>query len=206
MALAFAEISFTPSVREQQDQNGSGNYAKFLSNERIGGDRLTIRERDFIEARDGFFQATVSETGWPYVQFRGGTPGFLQALDPKTIAYADVRGNRQYISLGNLSANNRVSLILVDYARAERLKIWGHVDVITPGSPDWARFLSADIPPNSERVIRIHIDAFDWNCPKHIPHRLTSDEAGGEILALHNENQRLRAQLAAVQAGQSTRI
>ena len=130
MAYAFAEIAFTPSVRDQQHKNGSGNYAKFLSDERVGGHELGERERDFIERSDGFYQATVSETGWPYVQFRGGPAGFLQVLGPKTIAYADLRGNRQYISLGNLTEDNRISIIIMDYARAERLKIWGRAEVL----------------------------------------------------------------------------
>lgn len=199
MALAFADISFTPSVRDQQDRNGSGMYAKFLSPDRNGGDILTDHERQFIEARDGFYQATVSETGWPYVQFRGGPAGFLQVLDAKTIIYADLRGNRQYISLGNLTVNTKVSLILMDYARAQRLKVWGHVDVITPESSEWQALQTDAIPHKAERLIRITVDAFDWNCPQHIPHRLTAEEAGGELLALRDENQHLKAQLSLAQ-------
>jgi len=197
MAYAFADIAFTPAVRAAQDRNGSGSYAKFLTDERSGGDMLGPDEAAFIQARDGFYQATVSETGWPYVQFRGGAPGFLQVLDAKTIAYADLRGNRQYLSLGNLSGNDRVSLILMDYPNARRLKIWGRVRAIEPGSAGWSSQSSDLLPPGAERVMHIEVEAFDWNCPRHIPRRLTDAEAGGQIAALEDENTRLRAALAA---------
>ena len=131
MARAFAVIAFTPAVLAAQEKQGSASsYAKFLSAEAEGGDRLTADEAAFIAERDSFFQATVSETGWPYVQFRGGPAGFLKVLDDKTIAYADYRGNRQYVSVGNLSRDDRVSLILVDYPNRRRLKIWGRARIV----------------------------------------------------------------------------
>lgn len=197
MAYAFADITFTPNVRAAQDRNGSGSYAKFLTDERSGGDVLGPDEAAFIHARDGFYQATVSETGWPYVQFRGGMPGFLRVLDAKTIAYADLRGNRQYLSLGNLSGNDRVSLILMDYPNARRLKIWGRVRPIEPDHPDWINQPADLIPSGAERLMHIKVEAFDWNCPRHIPRRLTDVEAGGKIATLEDENTRLRAALAA---------
>lgn len=200
MAYAFAEIAFTPNVRAQQDRLGSGSYAKFLTPERTGGDRLSETERDFVEARDGFYQASVSETGWPYVQFRGGPAGFLRVLDDRTIAYADMRGNRQYISLGNLTANNRIALILVDYTRAMRLKIWGTVHVVEPGSEEWGALPDALKSDTAERVIAIRVEAFDWNCPRHIPRRFTTGEAIDEIVALQEENRDLRARLTAANA------
>ncbi|MEL6617960.1 MAG: pyridoxamine 5'-phosphate oxidase family protein [Pseudomonadota bacterium] len=187
MAYAFADIAFTPSVRHQQDQNGSGNYAKFLTDDRSGGDMLSDRERAFVEGCDGFYQATVSETGWPYVQFRGGPAGFLRAAGPKVITYADLRGNRQYISLGNLTKDDRVSLIIMNYARAERLKIWGRAAV-----EERPLDTETDWPDGAERRIRITVEAFDWNCPRHIPRRLTQEEFGSEMAELLAENQRLR--------------
>lgn len=195
MAYAFANIAFTPSVRDQQDKNGSGGYAKFLTDARSGGDILSDRERAFIQECDGFYQATVSETGWPYVQFRGGAPGFLRLSGENTITYGDLRGNRQYISLGNLIADNRVALIIMNYARAERLKIWGQVTV------EESPFGSAGKRPDgAERHICITVEAFDWNCPQHIPRRLTEDEYGGEMAQLRAENQGLRKQLKEIQA------
>ena len=123
------------------------------------------------------------------MQFRGGPPGFLRVIDDRTIAYADLRGNRQYISVGNLDRDDRVSLILMDYAGARRLKIWGHATTFEAASIDAG---SADAP--AERVVMIHVAAFDWNCPRHIPRRFTTEEAHSEIAALSRENEALRAE------------
>jgi predicted pyridoxine 5'-phosphate oxidase superfamily flavin-nucleotide-binding protein len=121
MPRAFAEIAFTPSVREVQERQGSAaSYAKFLAPDVEGGKTLTERETSFIAERDGFYQATVSETGWPYVQFRGGPRGFLKVLNETQIGYADFRGNRQYVSVGNLTVENRISMILMDYPNRRR--------------------------------------------------------------------------------------
>jgi len=179
MPRAFAEIAFTPSVQSIQERNGSAaSYAKFLKPDVNGGDRLTEREVDFIAERDGFYQATVSETGWPYVQFRGGPAGFLKALSDTQIGYADFRGNRQYVSAGNLTVENRISLILMDYPNRRRLKIWGHAAMIdAEDDPDRIAQLHVEnynaVP---ERAVIITIDAFDWNCPQHIPQRYTLEE------------------------------
>lgn len=195
MAYAFAKIAFTPPVRAQQDKHGSGGYARLLSDERSGGDVFTDRECAFIERCDGFFQATVSATGWPYVQFRGGAPGFLRVEGRTTLAYADLRGNRQYISLGNLAGDNRIALIIVNYARAERLKIWGRADV-----EERPEIADTDWPEEAERRIRIRIEAFDWNCPRHIPRRLTEAEFGSELAELRAENAALWDKLTRLQA------
>ncbi len=200
MAYAFAEIAFTPSVRDQQNRNGSGSYAKFLSPERSGGDVLGERERSFVQARDGMYQATVSETGWPYVQFRGGAPGFLRVLDKQTIAYADLRGNRQYISLGNLVANDRIALILIDYVQAERIKIWGRAHIVDRADPDWSAMPAELKAKGADRVITIRVEAFDWNCPRHIPQRFTPREAHQEIEQLRQQNEKLRALVEALRA------
>ncbi len=159
---------------------------------------MGAEERSFIEARDGFYQATVSETGWPYVQFRGGAPGFLKAVDDTTIAYADLRGNRQYLSTGNLRENDRISLILMDYPNARRLKIWGRAILtdVSHGTQDALAPLLQHTP--AERIVSIKVEAFDWNCPRHIPQRLTSQEAGNEIDALRETNATLRAEINAL--------
>ncbi|MGQ3489351.1 pyridoxamine 5'-phosphate oxidase family protein [Roseovarius pacificus] len=194
MPLGVADIAFTPTVRAEQERLGSAAlYASALSPDRDGGRSLTEREASFLKARDGVFQATVSETGWPYVQFRGGAPGFLRVIDPKIVAYADYRGNRQYISTGNLRTNPRVAIIAVDYPARKRLKLWGEVEI----SED-ARIIellsSADAPP-AERAIIIRIAAYDWNCPQHIPVRRTDTEHGGEILRLEERIRALEGQL-----------
>jgi predicted pyridoxine 5'-phosphate oxidase superfamily flavin-nucleotide-binding protein len=135
MTRAFTEISFTPSVLALQTQNGSAEgYSKFMAPEADRADRIGPAEAEFISERDGFYQATVSESGWPYVQFRGGPVGFLKVLDDQTIAYADFRGNRQYLSAGNLTDDDRISMILMDYPNRRRLKVWGRAKLT--GSSD----------------------------------------------------------------------
>jgi len=183
MPHAYADIAFTPRVRDEQHRFGSADaYARVLSPERDDGAELGPREAAFLTARDGIYQATVSETGWPYVQFRGGAPGFLRVIDRRTIGYADYRGNRQYISVGNLRHDDRVSIIAIDYARQERLKLWGHARIIE--DPDIVAFLNAAEEPRAERGIVIDVAAFDWNCPKHIPIRLTDTERDEGIAGL----------------------
>lgn len=183
MPNAYAEIAFTPRVRDEQRRFGSADaYARVLSSEGDDGGAMGTREASFLSLRDGFFQATVSETGWPYVQFRGGAPGFLKVIDQRTIGFADYRGNRQYISVGNLRHDDRVAIIAVDYARQERLKLWGHARITE--DPDIVDLLNGFDGPRAERGIVIRVVAFDWNCPRHIPVRLTDTEREDEIARL----------------------
>ncbi|SHJ80647.1 hypothetical protein SAMN04488012_1237 [Palleronia salina] len=195
MPNAFADIAFTPRVRAEQQRFGSADaYARVLSPDRDDGAELGPREAAFLSARDGVYQATVSETGWPYVQFRGGMPGFLKVIDARTIGYADYAGNRQYISVGNLRLDDRVSLIAVDYARRERLKLWGRARITE--DPDIVGLLNGDDGPRAERGIVIRLAAFDWNCPRHIPVRRTEGERDDEIARLAERIADLEAQLA----------
>ncbi len=205
MSRPFAEISFTQSVLAAQAKYGSANaYSKFLDPEEPGLDQIGPNEASFIAARDGFYQATVSENGWPYVQFRGGPVGFLKVLGDHTIAYADFRGNRQYLSTGNLIANDRVSLILMDYPNRQRLKIWGRATLVDAAeNPELvAKLHDPTYRGRPERAVQITVDAFDWNCPQHIPQRLTLDElelqlqpVRDEIAQLRAENERLKNSL-----------
>lgn len=178
MGRAFADIAFTPAVRAMQTRMGSrGAYAQL---DPTGGQRdsLTAREASFIAARDGFYQATVNTDGWPYVQFRGGPVGFLQVLDGQTLGYADFRGNVQYISTGNLQGNDRVALILMDYAHQRRLKILGHARWVEAHDDPalMERLVVPGYPARVERAVCITVDAFDWNCPQHITPRFTREE------------------------------
>jgi len=203
MARAFAEIAFTPAVRDVQERMGSANvYAKFLAPEAEGGDRLGEAEAAFIAARDGFYQATVSETGWPYVQFRGGPKGFLRVLDERTIAYADFRGNRQYVSAGNVTADDRVSLILVDYPNRRRLKLFGHARLVeTDEDPALVEALhDPSYRARPERAVVITVAGFDWNCPQHIPERYTLEELEMQLAPMRAELNRLRTENAALKA------
>lgn len=129
MPYHFLEVAVTPSVRAAQSAMGVDQI--WLGNDSRPSDTLTEDEIAFIAARDSFYMASVSETGWPYVQHRGGKAGFLKVVDQRTLAFADYRGNRQYISTGNLAANDRACLFLMDYARRARLKIYVHVDRLT---------------------------------------------------------------------------
>lgn len=199
MPLAFADIAFTPAVRAEQDRRGSGKtYGKFLSQERWGGDQLGPDEAAFLTDRDGFFQASVSETGWPYVQFRGGTLGFIKTLDATTIAYADYRGNRQYISTGNLTHCSRVSIIAMDYPNQRRLKLWGEVAFIDPEDDPNLLDQVHSGTEIVERIVKIQISAFDWNCPRHIPRRFTLEELEPELGGLRDRLSELEAENAAL--------
>jgi len=198
MSHAYSDITFTPTVRTMQSLMGSRTaYARFDAAER-NDDRLGSRETAFIAARDGFYQATVSETGWPYVQFRGGPAGFLKVLDDRTLGYADFRGNRQYISAGNVMANERISLILMDYANRARLKIIGRVRLVTPDENPAliAKLEMTDYRARVERGVVITVEGFDWNCPQHITRRYTEAEVADMMKPLREELARLKAAAA----------
>lgn len=207
MAQSFLEIASTPSVIAAQEENGSRAMLERAIGTRTWT-RLTERETAFIAARDSFYIATTSETGWPYVQHRGGPVGFLKVLDETTLAFADFRGNRQYISLGNATANDRVALIMVDYPNRRRLKILAHLEVRTLGADDalTRTLLEPGYAARPERVFLLHIEAFDWNCPQHITPRFTEAEVVEALApmrtrmeALEAENAALRARLAGLE-------
>ena len=177
MTHKYANIAFTPTIKKLQQQHGSRkSYARMEE----GPDRnhiLSEREAAFIAERDSFYMATVTETGWPYMQHRGGPKGFLKVLDKRIIGFADFSGNKQYISTGNLQNNDRVSLFLMDYPHKARLKMLGRARVV--GLEDSAllsRLELSDYKAVVERAVIIHIEGFDWNCPQHITPRFTLDE------------------------------
>jgi predicted pyridoxine 5'-phosphate oxidase superfamily flavin-nucleotide-binding protein len=203
--MSFGAIAFTPIVKKLQERYGSRQqYARM---ERAGAsqDRLGGFEKEFIAERDSFYWANTGSTGWPYIQHRGGPKGFLKVIDDHTLALADFRGNKQYISTGNLLEDNRVALIMVDYPQQARLKILGRVDVLEGDKADaWLdRVRVPGYKAVIERVFVIHIEAFDWNCPQHITPRYTSEEireavrgVEEESRALEAENEKLREELA----------
>lgn len=208
MGYGFLDIATTPSVRAAHAENGSAAHWAGFRGER-DFDRFTEAEAAFVAARDGFYMATVSQTGWPYVQYRGGPPGFLRVLDERTLGFADFRGNRQYISLGNLRADDRVSLILMDYLGRRRLKLFGHIEARDlADDPDLARCLATPgYRGLADRALVIRLAHFDWNCPQHIVPRFTQAEidaalapARDGLAALEAENAELRAALAAVRS------
>ena len=178
MARAFAKIAFTPNVQAAQARMGSREAYRSAELGKLETVELSTYETEFIGARDSFYQGTVGENGWPYVQHRGGPAGFLKVLDAHTIGYADFSGNRQYISVGNLDGDNRVSLFLMDYPGQRRLKIWGRARLIDEDTEPAliARLESPDYRARVERGVVIAVEAFDWNCPKYITPRFTERE------------------------------
>ena len=211
MLHKWLEIASTPSVKAAREHYGSAvQYARLDGTlDRAGpvrNDRLGQAESEFISGRDGFYLASVSETGWPYVQYRGGPGGFLRVLDDHTLGFADFRGNRQYVTTGNVAENDRVSLFLMDYAHQRRLKIFGHLRMIdVSADPELLATLAVpDYAARSERAALIRVEAFDWNCPQHITPRFTEAEISqafapirAHLMQLEAENGTLRAKLAA---------
>lgn len=195
MANNYLEIAFTESVKAEQEKYGSRRqYARAETVRR--GTELSFAEADFIAARDSFYLATVNENGFPYVQFRGGAAGFLQVLDATTLGYADFKGNLQYISVGNLTKNNRASLILMDYPNRQRLKIFAKIEVIEAGdAPELILKLeNPNYKAKIERAMILKIEAFDWNCPQHITPRYTIEEIREMNQPLYEQLEKLTAE------------
>jgi predicted pyridoxine 5'-phosphate oxidase superfamily flavin-nucleotide-binding protein len=204
MAYRYAEIAFTDTVKERQEHYGSRRQFQRLEAASPGRDVLGPGEAAFVGGRDSIVMASVGETGWPYVQHRGGPKGFLKVLDDKTIAFADFRGNRQYVSTGNLLHDSRVALLLLDLASGHRLKILGRARICEAEAvPELiARLRVPDYPATIERAVLIEVEAFDWNCHQHITPRFTQDEVAvavaplrARLAELETENQQLRDRL-----------
>ena len=202
MARAFAKIAFTPSVQAAQARMGSRDAYRSIELGATEAVELGPYEVEFIGARDSFYQGTVGESGWPYVQHRGGPTGFLKVLDPQTIGYADFSGNRQYISVGNLDGDDRVSLFLMDYPGQRRLKIWGRARLIDEDSEPAlvARLESPDYRARVERGVVITVEAFDWNCPKYITPRFTEREVRDLVTGWKREAEHVEAAAPTVAA------
>jgi predicted pyridoxine 5'-phosphate oxidase superfamily flavin-nucleotide-binding protein len=197
-----SDVAFTLTVKAIQTRKGSrASYAKL---ERRGGweSRVTPELAEFLAERGSFYLATASADGRPYVQHRGGPRGFLRVLDEHTLAFADFRGNRQYISLGNLAENDRAFLFLMDYARRRRVKIWGRARVVEGDLSLLERLSDPAYEARPEQAIVFEIEAWDTNCPQHIPQRIDAadvrtaiDELQGRISVLEDENRTLRQRL-----------
>ena len=203
MRHSFFDLAFTPSVQAEQTRRGSrAAYESAARGKHAGPDALSEREADFVAERDSFYLASVSETGWPYVQHRGGPAGFVRRLDEKTIGWAEFAGNRQYVSAGNTAADDRVSLFFMDYPHRQRLKLLGRLSAYEPGErPDLAEQLA--IPgyrARVERLVTVAVEAFDWNCPQHITPRFTAAEIETAVAPLYARIAELEARLEAREA------
>ena len=210
MAYDFLDLLATPAVRAAQARNGAAGLWDGIKADRRS-DQFTGPEEAFIAARDSFYIASISESGWPYVQHRGGPPGFLKVLDQTTLGFADFRGNRQYITLGNVDVDDRVALILVDYPRRARLKILAHMSVHDLEREPYlaSRLSTPGYRGVAERGFVLRLNSFDWNCPQHITPRFSALEVETAAAPLHErlaaleaENAELRAAVDAFRTGE----
>jgi predicted pyridoxine 5'-phosphate oxidase superfamily flavin-nucleotide-binding protein len=212
MGYTFGSLVFTPVIKALQERYGSRRqYAKREASS-VSQEALGPAETEFLAESDSFYMASVGSTGWPYIQHRGGPKGFLKVIDEYTLAFPDFRGNKQFISTGNLMTDDRVALILVDYPRQVRLKIIGHAKILEGDeAKEWIEKVRD--PKEStviERVFVIHVDAFDWNCPQHITPRFTEEQIRDSLApiedrmhGLEQENGKLQAEIARLKAGTS---
>ncbi len=187
MIKNFTDIAFTESVKQVQEAQGSRQQMARM--EEVEYTELYHREKDFIESLDMFYMATSNENGWPYVQFRGGPRGFLKVISSKQLGYADFGGNRQYLSVGNIKANNKVALILMDYLRKMRLKIWAETEIVAAEDhPELAQQLilpeyqAQKSRIKVERLMLFNVQAYAWNCPQHITQRFSIEEMTNLLL------------------------
>lgn len=197
MAHKFAALAFTPAVKAQQELNGSRQAYARMELGQDHHDRLGPQEAGFIAARDSFYMATVGSTGWPYIQHRGGPAGFIRVLDDTTLAFADYGGNRQYVTIGNLQENDRVAMFFMDYPNRTRLKLLGRARLSEGADP--ALVENLHLPTyraRIERVMTVHVEGFDWNCPQHITPRFTEEQVMAAIHPLQERIAELEARLA----------
>ena len=201
MPYRFLDIAVTPSVRAAQAEMGADRIWENFKGHREF-DRFAENEVEFIATRDSFYMASVSETDWPYMQHRGGPPGFLKVIDGKTLAFADYRGNRQYVSTGNFAANDRACLFLVDYPRRGRLKIYAHVEKVALDADPALTELVTDAAYKAklERIFRLRLETFDWNCQQHITPRFTEQEVAQAVRPLREHLAQLESENAALRA------
>ncbi len=198
MPRKFGEIAFTPEVQAAQAQRGSRQtYEKYIANG-PANDTITPKIAEFIAQLDGFYLGTVSSNGYPYIQFRGGPPGFLKVLDERTLGFADFSGNVQYITVGNLSGNDKAFIFLMDYRHRKRIKIWGRAEFIEGDSALTKQLQMPGYNAAIERVILFHVEASSENCPQHIPIRYSEAEVEAMMAPLRDRITELEQQLKIV--------
>ncbi len=197
----FSKIAFTPSVKAAQERMGSRAAYARLERGPDGPDTLGEAEIAFLAERDSFYMASIGESGWPYIQHRGGAKGFVFVLDERTLAFADLRGNRQYVSVGNVTGDDRVAMIFVDYPNRARLKVLARANIVTRAD-DPTLFARVAGDTSAERVFVLSVEGLDWNCPQHITPRFTEGEVRAmaqplvdRLEELERENRDLRARL-----------
>ena len=198
MPNVYHEIAFTPAVKALQEVQGSREiYAKYEASPKRMKTELTGAEGSYLRERDSFYMSSVSETGWPYMQHRGGPAGFIKTLSAEEFGWAEYFGNRQYITTGNISGNDRVALFFIDYASKTRLKIYGHARVIGPDDPELDRLREGSGDIVVERGMIVKVASYEWNCPKYITERYTKPEVQQALAQMGARIAELEAQLAA---------
>ncbi len=201
MTQSTSDLAFTPAVKAWQERLGSrAGYAR-RAEKRDWSDSVTPELKAFLAERDSFYLATASAKGRPYIQHRGGPAGFLKVLDDKHLAFADFGGNKQYISAGNLSENDRASIFLMDYAGRQRIKLWGRARVVEDDAELMERLADPGYQAKPERAIVFEIEAWDVNCPQHITPRYTEAQIAPAITKLQTRIAELEAEVAELTAG-----
>jgi predicted pyridoxine 5'-phosphate oxidase superfamily flavin-nucleotide-binding protein len=200
MATKYLDLTFTDAVRRAQEEyyGRAGHISGAPERDPLGQD-----EAEFIAARDSFYLGSISETGWPYVQHRGGPQGFLRVVNELTLTFADYKGNRQLLTTGNVSVNDRITLFLMDYPNRTRLKILGHAHVEDARAhPELvAQLGDPKMQSSEERLVFIYVDSFDWNCPKYITPRYSIEEVEELAGSLRTRIAELESELRATRAG-----
>ena len=209
--MSFGSLVFTPVVKRLQERYGSRQQYERMKPAKVSRDHFTEFEIDFLRERDSFYWATVRSTGWPYVQHRGGPKGFIRVINSQTLAFADFRGNKQFVSTGNLLTDNRVAIIFVDYPQQARLKILGRVEILEgeKAAPLMEQVRMTGYKAAVERIFIIHMEAYDWNCPQHIRPRYTQEEIRDAVRDIEErlrsvevENAELRQEISTLRSGQ----
>ncbi len=201
MTEAVSDIAFTPAVKAWQERLGSrAGYAQ-MAEKRDWRDRVTPDLAAFLGQRDSFYLATASAGGRPYIQHRGGPAGFLKAIDDTHLAFADFGGNKQYITAGNLSENDRASIFLMDYANRRRIKLWGRARVVEDDAELLENLADPEYRAKPERAIVFEIEAWDVNCPQHITPRYSQDQLAPAIAKLQTRIEELEAEVADLRTG-----
>ena len=195
MARPVSDIAFTPSVKAAQERNGSRSQYARMEEAKGWASAVTPDLAAQIGTARSFYLGTASAEGQPYIQHRGGPPGFLQVLDDRTLAFADLAGNRQYITMGNLIENPRAFIFIMDYARRRRVKIWGRARVVEDDDELLARLRPTQGHAVAERVIVFEIEAWDRNCPQHIPQLVAIEDVEAAVLTLQQRIATLEADL-----------
>ena len=195
-----SDIAFTPAVKSMQTAKGSRSIYARMENSGSWETTVTPELSAFLSDMDMFYLGTANAAGQPYIQYRGGSPGFLKVLDEKTLVFADFGGNRQYITLGNLSENPRAFIFLMDYARSQRIKLWGKASVVEVDPDLLGRLRDPSYPSKVERAVMFKIEAWDVNCPQHIHKRFSQGQIAPIIEQLQAKITELESKLKAVES------